>query len=80
MARHKGFERTSEANLTNLIGNLSVPVPFFEFKGFNNFSTSSEVTKILREKSLSEQNLELFVFILPIKFRELAGLAKLILN
>ena len=64
MTMDKGFERTSEANLTNLIGNLSVPTVFFfcfffEFKDFNIFSTSSEVTKILREKSLSEQDLEL---------------------
>ena len=59
MAIDKGFERTSKANLTNLIGNLSVPATFFEFKDFNIFSTSSEVTKILREKSLSEQDLEL---------------------
>ena len=56
---HKGFERTSEASLTNLIGSLSVPAAFFKFKDFNIFSTSSEVTKILREKSLSEQDLEL---------------------
>ena len=48
MAIEKGFERTSEANLTN-----------FEFKDFNIFSTSSEVTKILREKSLSENDLQL---------------------
>ena len=59
MAIDKGFERTSKANLTNLNGNLSVPASFFEFKDFNIFSTSSEVTKILREKSLSEQDLEL---------------------
>ena len=59
MAIDKGFERTSKANLTNLNGNLSVPATFFEFKDFNIFSTSSEVTKILREKSLSEQDLEL---------------------
>ena len=44
----KGFERTSETNY------LFVPAAFFEFKDFNIFSTSSEVTKILREKSLSE--------------------------
>ena len=56
---YKGFERTSEASLTNLIGNLSVAAAFFKFKDFNIFSTSSEVTKILREKSLSEQDLEL---------------------
>ena len=55
MAIDKGFERTSEANLTNLIGNLSVPTAFFEFKYFNIFSTSSEVTRILREKSLSDK-------------------------
>ena len=59
MAIDKGFERTSEANLTNLIDNLSVPADFFEFKDFNIFYTSSEVTKKLREKSLSEQGLEL---------------------
>ena len=59
MAIDKGFERTSEVNLTNLIDNLSVPADFFEFKDFNIFSTSSEVTKILRGKSLSEQDLEL---------------------
>ena len=59
MAIDKGFERTSEVNLTTLIGNLSVPAAPFEFKDFNIFSTSSEVTKILREKSLSEQDLEL---------------------
>ena len=59
MAIDKGFERTSEANLTYLIGNLSVPAAFFEFKAFNNFSTSSEVTRILRDKSLSEKDLEL---------------------
>ena len=29
MAIDKGFERTSEANLTNLFGNLSVPAAFF---------------------------------------------------
>ena len=46
----KGFERISEANLTNLIGNLSIWAAFFEFKDFNLFSTSSEVTKILLEK------------------------------
>ena len=46
----KGFERISEANLTNLIGNLSIRAAFFEFKDFNLFSTSSEVTKILLEK------------------------------
>ena len=28
MAIDKAFERTSEANLTNLIGNLSVPAAF----------------------------------------------------
>ena len=55
----KGFERTLEANLTNLIGNLSVPASFFEFNYFNIFSNSSEVTKILREKSLSDQDFEL---------------------
>ena len=55
----QGFERTSEANLTNLIDNLSVTASFFEFETFNNFSTSSEITtKILREKPLSEQDLE----------------------
>ena len=37
MAIDKGFERTSDANLTNLIGNLSVPVAFFEFKDLNIF-------------------------------------------
>ena len=37
-----------------------VTASFFEFENFNNFSTSSEVTtKILREKPLSEQDLEL---------------------
>ena len=46
----KGFERISEANLTNLIGNLSIRAACFEFKDFNLFSTSSEVTKILLEK------------------------------
>ena len=55
----KGFERTLEANLTNLIGNLSVPASFSEFNYFNIFSNSSEVIKILREKSLSEQDFEL---------------------
>ena len=55
----KGFERTLEANLTNLIGNLSVPASFFEFNYFNIFSNSSEVIKILREKLLSEQDFEL---------------------
>ena len=59
MAIDKAFERTAEADLTNLIGNLSGPAAFCEFKDFNSFSTSSEVTKILREKSLSEQDLEL---------------------
>ena len=59
MAIDKDFERTSEANLTNLIDNLSVPAAFFEFKNFNIFSTSSRVTRILREKSLSEKDLEL---------------------
>ena len=29
MAMDKGFDRTSEANLTNLIDNLSVPAAFF---------------------------------------------------
>ena len=29
MAIDKGFERTSEDNLTNLIGDLSVPAAFF---------------------------------------------------
>ena len=32
MAIDKGFERTSEANLTNLIGNLSVPATFLSSK------------------------------------------------
>ena len=50
VAIDKGFERISEANLTNLIGNLSIRAAFFEFKDFNLFSTSSEVTKILLEK------------------------------
>ena len=59
MAIDKGFERTLEANLTNLIGNLSAPASFFEFNYFNIFSNSSEVIKILREKSLSEQDFEL---------------------
>ena len=59
MVIDKGFERTLEANLTNLIGNLSVPASFFEFNYFNIFSNSSEVTKILREKSLSDQDFEL---------------------
>ena len=59
MSIGKGFERNSEANLINLIGNLSVPAAFLGFKDFKIFSTSSEVTKILREKSLSEQDLEL---------------------
>ena len=59
MVIDKGFERTLEANLTNLIGNLSVPAAFFEFNYFNIFSNSSEVTKILREKSLSDQDFEL---------------------
>ena len=59
MAIDKGFERTLEANLTNLIGNLSVPASFSEFNYFNIFSNSSEVIKILREKSLSEQDFEL---------------------
>ena len=45
MAIDKVFERTSETNLTNLIGNLSVPAAFFEFKDFNIFSASSEITK-----------------------------------
>ena len=59
MAIDKGFKRISEANLTNLIGNLSVPAAFFEFKDFTIFSTSSEVTQTLREKSLSEQDSKL---------------------
>ena len=59
MSIDKGFERTSEANLTNLIGNLSVPAAFLGFKDFKIFSTSSQVTKILREKSLSEQDFEI---------------------
>ena len=59
MVIDKGFERTSGANLTNLIGNLSVPVAFFEFKDFNIFSTASEIIKILREKPLSEKDVEL---------------------
>ena len=59
MAIDKGFERTLEANLTNLIGNLSAPASFFEFNYFNIFSNSSEVIKILREKLLSEQDFEL---------------------
>ena len=54
VAIDKGFERISEANLTNLIGNLSIRAAFFEFKDFNLFSTSSEVTKILLEKKLSK--------------------------
>ena len=49
MTIDKVFERTSESNLTNLIGNLSVPAAFFEFKDFNIFSTSSEVTRIIRD-------------------------------
>ena len=59
MAIHKGFERTSEANLTNLIGNLSVPAALLSLKILTFFLPSSEVTKILREKSPSEQDLEL---------------------
>ena len=59
MAIDKGFERTSEANLSNLIGNLFAPADFFEIKYFNIFSASSEVTKIFRGKSVSEQDLEL---------------------
>ena len=59
MAIDKGFERTSEANLTNLIGNLSVPAAFYEFKGFKISSASSEVTRIIRKISLSEKDLEL---------------------
>ena len=59
MAIDKGFKGTSEANLTNLIGNLFVPAAFCEFKDFNIFSTSPEVTKILREQSFSEKDLEL---------------------
>ena len=57
MAIDKGFERTSEANLTNLIGNLSVPAAFYEFKVFKISSTSSEVTRIIRKKSLSDLEL-----------------------
>ena len=67
---YKGFEKTSEANWTNLIGNLSVPATFFEFKDFKIFSTSSEVTKILGKKSLSEKphsNAIPFHFYLPIE-------------
>ena len=60
----KGFERTSEVNLTNLIGNLSVPAAFFECNDSNFFSTSSEVTKLLREISLSEQDLELSFYLI----------------
>ena len=37
MTTDKGFERNPEANLTNLIGNLSMPAPFFRFKNFKNF-------------------------------------------
>ena len=59
MAIHKGFERTSEANLTNLIGNLSVPAALLSLKILTFFLPSSAVTKILREKSPSEQDLEL---------------------
>ena len=58
MAIDKGFERTSVANLTNLIDSLSVPAASSEFKEFNTFSTSSEITKILREKSLSDQDFD----------------------
>ena len=58
MAEDKGFERTSETNLTNGIGILSVPAASSEFKEFNTFSTSSEITKILREKSVSDQDLD----------------------
>ena len=43
MAVDKGFERTSEANLTNVTGNLCVPTAFFEFKDFNSFSTSPKL-------------------------------------
>ena len=39
MAIDEGFERTSGANLTNLIGNLSVPDDFFEINDFKTFST-----------------------------------------
>ena len=60
MAIDKGFDRPSEANLTNLVGNLSVPAAVSEFKNLNIFSTSSEVTRILREKSLSEKDLEFY--------------------
>ena len=38
---------------------LSVPAAFFEFKDFHIFSTSSEVIRILGEKSLSEKDFEL---------------------
>ena len=61
MAIDKCLERTSEASLTNLIDNLSVPAAFFEFKDFSSFSTSSEVTRILRQKSLSEKNWDLLL-------------------
>ena len=55
MAIDKGFERTSKANLTNLIGYLSVPPTFFEFQDFSNFPASSQVTGILRDKSLQNK-------------------------
>ena len=59
MTTDKGFERNPEANLTNLIGNLSMPAPLFRFKNFNIFSTFLQVTRILQQKSLSEQDWEL---------------------
>ena len=59
MAVDEGFQRTSEANRTNLISNLSLPVVLFELKDFNIFYTSFEVTEMLREKSLLEKDLKL---------------------
>ena len=49
MAIGKDFEKASEVNLTNLIGNLSVPATFFEFKDFNS-SRSVNFRKLYLKK------------------------------
>ena len=46
MAIDKGFERTSEANLTNLIDNLSVPAAFLSLKILKFFLPHLKLLKI----------------------------------
>ena len=81
MAIDKGFERTSEANLTDLIGNLFAPAAFFKFKDFNIFPfTLSKVTKKLREKSRTEQDLELTADLILVAVNILCRIFLLVLS